>query len=212
MPKNQKNTREELLKEYRVKIKVANQRLRELEKLAKSDANYENVLEYAYRVAGRDIKELGIGNLEKVRYRVPKNTNKLKSAINRVDKFLSSPTSTKTGIKNTYEKNAKNFNAYYGTNFTWQELKTFMDVSNFDELKNSKSYNVLNKVIKSITKNNITSKQIQEANEKHKTIHGMDKVQSDWTKRLVNQGLNIDMLLSGTAEPEIDSDEPLPFD
>lgn len=198
----------ELLQEYRVLRDRANERLRALEKLS-SDPEYENVLGYAYRLAARDIKELGIGDADKVRYRTPTNTNKLESAIKRVQNFLDMPTSTKTGIKSTYKTSATNFNKGFGTNFTWQELKSFTDSVDWDKLKAEKSYNVLKKVIRGITQNKITSQDIAEAAAKHKILVGVDKVTSDWTKRLAEQGLDADMLLAGTAKPE---EIEIPFD
>lgn len=200
---------EELLREYRREMKVANERLRQLEKLAQNP-KYENVLQYAYRNASRDVKELGIGDLEKVRYRIPTNTNKLESALRRVKEFNAMPTSKKSTIDVVYKQSAVNFNRSFGTNFTWQEVKTFTDAVDWEKLKAERGSATLQKVIKSIMKNGVTPKDIEDANARHKTISGMDSVTSDWTKRLIDEGLDVSMLHSGTADfvPDYANESP----
>ena len=205
---------DELLKEYRREIKVANERLRQLEILSKQP-EFENVLKYAYRLAERDIKELGIGNLDKVRYRVPQkggviNTNKLESALRRVKQFNTGyKTTTKSDIINTYQKDATSLNNKLGTNFTWQEMKTYLDSMEWEKMKKDLGSDVVVKVIKSVTENNVTESDILEAIEHNKTIEGLDGVESDWTKRIYDKyNLNVDDLYSGTEETEDDSDNP----
>ena len=199
MAKKRTEKQQELLEDYRREMKIANRRLQRLEKLAE-DPDYENVLKYAYRLAERDVKELGIGDLEKVRYRIPENTNKLQSALRRVREFNKMPTSTKSGIKAVYQKDASNFNRSFGTNFTWSELKDFTSSVDWEGLKKDRGSTVLQKVIRSIMDNKIKPSDIAEAISKHKTIAGQDEVESDWTKRLVEDGLDVSMLYSGTGD------------
>ena len=206
--RNPTDKQTEILAEYkRVQTRV-NKRLENLEKLAKNPG-YENVLKYAYRIAERDVKELGIGDTTKVRYRIPYdrktgkyNTNKLKSALRRAKEFEAMITSTKAGIDTTYKNDAIYFNRAFGTNFTWEELRRFMKQSDWDELKANRPSDVIQKVIRTIMKKNITPDQIAAASKNHKTIKGMDAVTSDWTKRLVSEGLDVSMLSQGTADKD----------
>lgn len=208
---------QELYSQYKPLMRRANERLRELEKLA-TNPEYENVLGYAYRAAARDIKELGIGDSEKIRFRMPTNTNQMEAAIRRVERFLSMPTSTKTGIKETYAKDAKAFNKAFGTSFTWQELKRFLDASDWNRLKDEKGSKVLQSVIKSfssagidVKKNQSISDAIAEANAKHKDIAKVDEVQRDWAKRLQDSGLRFDMLQYDESVDDSDLWDENPF-
>lgn len=185
---------QELLKEYRVKRDRANQQLRELEKLAKKPG-YESILKFAYANAARDVKELGLGDLSKIRYRTPKNTNKLKSALNRVNKFLEeTKTSTKTGIDTTYTKYAITLNEKFGTDFSWQDMKKYLDSINWDELKKEYGSGRVISVIRSLKENKITAEDVKNSSEKYQAIADTSTVEGEITKILTEKGLNIDML------------------
>lgn len=208
---------QEIYDELKPKLKRANERLRALEKLAENP-EYESVLGYAYRTAARDIKELGVGNSEKVRFRIPKNTSQMEAVLRRVDKFLAMPTSTKSGIKETYAKDASAFNKAFGTSFTWQELKRFLDASDWNRLKDEKGSKVLQSVIKSFASANIDVKKhqsisdaIAEANSKHKDISKVDEVQRDWAKRLQDAGLRFDLLQYSNELDEFEDEDFNPF-
>ena len=208
MAKKRTVKQQELLVEYRKQIKIANRRLQRLEKLAEQP-EYENVLKYAYRNAERDIKELGIGDISKVRYRIPENTNKLESALRRVKHFNEDlKTTTKSDIDKVYRRDAVNFNKSFGTNFTWDEVKRFTDAVDWERLKKDRGSAVLQKVIKSIMENKVSPDEIQDAIDKHKTIKGQDEVESDWTKRLIEDGLDVSMLYEGTGDFEAADDNP----
>lgn len=211
MARSKTEKQEKLLNEYRVLRNRANTRLRALEKLAQNP-EYENVLKYAYRVAERDIKELGIGDVTKVRFKTPTNTNKLEAAIRRVEKFLDSPTSTKTNIDKVYSESAKNLNVKFGTNFTWQEMKIYLDSINWDEKKKEVGSDRLIAAIRTLKSNKITSEDIKAANEKYKIIADDDSVEADWTKTLIEQGLNPDMLFEGTGENPLEGLEDVFID
>ena len=49
--------------------------------------------------------------------------------------FLSSPTSTKSGIKQVYENRVKTLNERYGTDFSWQNLADFFHSGDFAALR-----------------------------------------------------------------------------
>jgi hypothetical protein len=220
--RNQKTPlQEQLLREYRKEMRRANDKLRALEKLA-DDPDYEGVLKFAYRVAQRDIKEFGLGDPDLVRYRIPYdpktgkyNTNKLKAMLKRVQAFNDMPTSSKASIKKLYMKDASNFNKAFGTNFTWQELRTFTKASDWDRLKLEYGSDVLvntirNYINKQKKKVNNAAEKVADASMKHKVITKETSVADDWMKRLEEQGLRVDLLHYGTGEftPAYDDESP----
>lgn len=121
-------------KEYKALQRKADLRLTNLEKLSRQ-TDYKAVKQYAYRVAEHDIKILG----GKARFKNVPITNKkdLRRAMQSVEDFLSSPTSTKTGIDRVYKKRAREINKYAGLTgddrLTWQDL-----INVFDFKENSK--------------------------------------------------------------------------
>ena len=206
-------------------MKKANRKLRDLEELAK-DPDYEGILKFAYRVAKRDVKELGLGDVELARYRIPYdpktgryNTNKLKAALKRVEAFNKMPTSSRMKIKKLYIQDTINFNKAFGTNFTWQELRTFTKKSKWDQLKKDKGSDVIQRAIQHYIKKRPLTKEekekmsnnVKEASENHKTIAKETSVEDDWMKRLEKAGLAVDMLYKGTGDFVEISDEESPF-
>lgn len=210
MPKYTERQKE-LLREYRTLRDRANERLRALEKLS-NNPDFENVLGYAYRLVQRDVKELGLGDVSKVRYRTPKNTNKLESALKRVKNFLDMDTSTKSGIVDVYMKNTEALNKKFGTNFTWQEMKNYLDSINWNEIKKEYGSGRVIAAIKSLRENNIKAEDIEKNSKKYKVITDSKSVESDWTKRIAQSGLNPDMLYQGTGEfVSATEDDEIPF-
>lgn len=203
-----------LREEYVKEMRKANQRLRELEKLAKNP-DYKNVLNYAYRVAERDVKTLNMmGESGKVRYKIPTNTNRLESALRRVKKFnYGMVTTTKRDIDKYYVKNTENFNKNFGTNFTWQELRHFTKASNWDTLKAEYGSSFLQTVIQSHQKEKGVhiADDVAKVNENVKTI-SEDAVVSEVSQILAKDGLRFDLLDSATGEYyQEDFEEENPF-
>lgn len=128
----------ELVKEYRKLAKRADQRLVRLEALSRQ-ANYENVLKYAYAVAAKNIKMYGKPK-DRPRFNTkpPVNSNTLQAKINDIKTFLQSTSSTKKGIVSTYEKRADTLNKNMGLEgeekFTWQELADFFHSKSYEKL------------------------------------------------------------------------------
>lgn len=202
--------REEYLKEMR----KANDRLRELEKLAQRP-EYENVLQYAYRVAERDIKTLNmIGKSGKIRYKIPKNTNRLESALRRVRHFNEDlVTVNKSRIDKFYIESTNNFNKNFGTNFTWEELRHFTKASNWNNLVKEYGSAFLQTVIQSHQKEKGVhiADEVSKLNENVKSVKS-DAVVSEVSQILAQDGLRFDLLDSATGEYyEEDFDEENPF-
>lgn len=120
---------------YKRLAKAADQRLVRIEELSGLRGKppvkgFENAYKYAYRAA--------IDSLDKgIRFNanIPKpGTFEWRERVNAMRKFLSSPTSTKTGIREVYEKRVQSINDKYGTKFDWQSLADFFEKGDFDKL------------------------------------------------------------------------------
>lgn len=111
---------------YRRLAKTADQRLVRLERASK-EKYYEPATDWAYASAMRDIHTWNGQTASRFNTAPPTNHEKLVAKINDIKKFLESPTSTKTGIKNVYIKKVNTFNERYGTDLTWDELAKYYD-------------------------------------------------------------------------------------
>lgn len=138
------------LEYYRRLAKAADQRLLRLEQLAgkvegvKGTPGYEKATMYAYDRAMRDLEIYGGGK----RFNTKPPLNKDGTIDNRLlhekmadmRAFLSSVTSTKSGITQVYEQRAKTFNEQFGTSYTWMDLADFYQSGDADKaLKNASS-------------------------------------------------------------------------
>ena len=101
---------------------VSDARLRELEKLAK-DPLFEGVENMAYKSAMRDIDVYGGKNRFKTK--PPEVNSLMNEKIAAMRHFLSSTSSTKTGLIGVYKKSADTINSNYGTSFSWQDLAIY---------------------------------------------------------------------------------------
>lgn len=118
------------LKQYNKLAKKADRRMRELERFSKYP-EFENILNYAYRVAKKDIEKwTPPGTQDKAprwQRNAPFNTNSLKAKIKDIERFLRMPTSTMTGTRNIYIKRTNKINKKYKTQFTWQQLANYFE-------------------------------------------------------------------------------------
>ena len=147
MSKQYNKPPEYLIKEYNKLAKKADRRMRELERFSRYK-EYEDIKEYAYKVAKHDIKKWTPPGLEDKAPRWQRNepldTRSLKAKIADIKKFLNMKTSTVTGVKKVYENRATALNKIAKENdkadepgFTWQELANFFDMGLFDKTKNT---------------------------------------------------------------------------
>ena len=186
--------RKQLEKEYKRLAKQADQRMVRLERYAK-ETKFRGVLEFAYKVAMRDIKTWGGSKATRFNIKPPENTNQLKAKIADIKKFLTADSSTlkatKTnkGILSIYEKRAKTINDKYGTNFSWRNLAKFFDSSINEKLDAQMSSDAKMEAIAVIQHNKeAVRKAIKESGEKHIDVDP-DKVDSV-VEFNVNQILN----------------------
>lgn len=120
----------ELLRAYQKAARKADDRMRALERLAQQD-EFRGVLDYAYAKAHRDalVWSAGHGSAGRFRSNTPKSNEDLRRKMMDINDFLSSPTSTKTGIVSMYKQRAETLSANYGngTKFTWRDLADIWD-------------------------------------------------------------------------------------
>lgn len=127
--------REVIEREYFRLAKVADQRLRALEKYEHLE-NFKVATKWAYATAQRDIKSWGGIN----RFGTGKNAIKdltdseIEMKIADINKFLHSNSSTKKGITKVFVDRTNTFNKKYGTNVTWQEFANFVRSDTFEKL------------------------------------------------------------------------------
>lgn len=185
---------DELLKEYKKLAKRADQRLVRLEK-ASREKGYESILKYGYANAKADAERWGSkGKLPRFNIAPPKNTNMLKAKIKDIERFLEYQTSTKSGIKQTYQKRVNKLNKEYGMNFTWQEFADFFESSLYEKMD---SLYYADQIFESIGRIQANKDKVLEALNKSKkgqTIHlsimdkngKADPVLEDTVNKLIN--------------------------
>lgn len=129
-------TKKELIAEFKILARRADDRLRALEKLSQREY-FKPAIEWSYKRAEKDIEALfGIRDRARFNRMLPKKMNKIQivSAINDVKRFLDAPTSTKRGIVEIYVKRVETINAKYGTNFTWSEYASYLESKKAEEM------------------------------------------------------------------------------
>lgn len=129
------------IKEYRKLAKRADQRLLRLERYS-NKPEYENIKQYAYARAMRDIKTWSGPQAKRFNTKPPSGYSDLMGKINDIKWFLQAATSsikpTKDnavydyvdgqkvlvggGVDLTYQKRAASLNERYGTNLSWENV------------------------------------------------------------------------------------------
>ena len=106
---------------YKQIAKAADQRLVNLERLAKKEG-YKEVTQWAYKDAMREIRGMFGEDAKRFNRRIPDNLNSVYKDINRVLGFLNAPTSSVTGITEIYNKRANTVSEHYNINVTWSNV------------------------------------------------------------------------------------------
>ena len=106
---------------YRQIAKTADQRLVNLENLAKEEG-YKNVLEWSYKDAMREIRGTYGSEVKRFNRKQPDDLRSVFKNIRRVLTFLEAPTSSKQGIDEIYGKRADTINTRYDTNIDWSTV------------------------------------------------------------------------------------------
>lgn len=148
---NRSGSKEQLLNDLNRLNKIANQRLRNLEKAT----DYKDILNYSYRTALKDIEDIRGKEAKRFQEKIPEGKltlSEIQSQINKVEKFLDAPTSTITGLKNVYIKRTVAYNKEFGTDFTWQELEAYINSATYQKLDAKFDYRLLSKTLNKIPK------------------------------------------------------------
>ena len=113
----------EAVKVYKTLAKTADQRMVRLEK-ASEEEGFHGITNYAYARAARDIEAWDGESAEHPRFNrnIPKSTQELLEKIEDIKTFLSSETSTKSGMIAINKRRAATINENNGTNLTWKDL------------------------------------------------------------------------------------------
>ena len=144
------------LQYYRRLAKTADQRLVRLEAL-KHDEHFKGAGKWAYARAMRDIEAYGGG--KRFNTKPPEARSLFNDKIADMLRFLKSPTSTKKGITEVYQKRADTLNEKYDMDIKWQDLANLSESGALDKMLGDYGSDTAFKSIGKITKNR---EQIQE--------------------------------------------------
>ena len=142
--------------------KVADERLRRLEKLSK-EQYFKGVENFAYAKAQ---KALSVWGGDKFNRKMPESVALRNEKIADMIHFIQSPTSTKSGIKEVYQNRVNTLKQRYGLDVSWQDLGKLMEAFRDDSAAGSPTQ------IKAIgIINNIQKDGVQATLEKNKNIN-----------------------------------------
>ena len=192
------NATKALQAEYKRLAKKADQRLVRLEKLA-TDPFYKNVDKFAYARAQKDIEHIFGSESNRFNKKI-ENYNSLVGAINDVNTFLKSPTSTKRGIVTTYKNKATAANKTFGTDFTWQDYANYYQSGTSDKLTSKMTYREALKKVGKMQQNKKLIKEITDEIQKVKGTNykvGASEINEAIYDRLENLKLTISSLSKG---------------
>lgn len=173
-----------LVKEYRKLAKRADQRLVRLERYA-LQPKYENIKQFAYRKAMRDIRSWSGDNANRFNTKPPAHLSKLQAKINDIKSFLQSasssikPTADNAiyndkgqlvggGIDLTYQKRADTVNSKYGTNVSWKNIGELFESTLYRKL--NKKYGSSKTAVRIIGQLQQNDKDIEKAIKNHKPV------------------------------------------
>lgn len=179
----------QLEREVKPMMMKANMQLLNLEQMAK-DPEYADIEKFAYRKAMQAIKE--IRGKEYKRFNMPKNTHQLEKTKRALETFLDSPTSSKQGILELYEKNAATLNEKMGSKWSWQKVGSFLQAAEFEDIKAEYDSDIAVTMIKLLYKHRRKTgkKKFIEMLEKHQfKDEGLDEVDSDTLAEFVKSNI-----------------------
>lgn len=152
---------------YRRLAKVADQRLVRLEAL-KHDKYFRGIDKYAYARAMRDIEKWGGKN--RFNTKPPEARSLFNEKISDILRFLQSPTSTKKGTIEVYQKRAESLNETFkkdGLNLGWKDMADMLKSGGFEKLKGDRGSDTAFKSIGAVARNvDQIKKVIEEARQK----------------------------------------------
>lgn len=145
-------TYEETVKVYRTLAKAADQRLVRLESY-EHDPNFKTATKWSYARAMRDIEQWSGEQAKRFNTAPPASKAMLEAKIEDIKTFLSSPTSTKKGIKDILQRRADTLNQEYGTNFKWNDVGTFFESELAEKMDTKYASETMLSIVASLQKN-----------------------------------------------------------
>lgn len=116
------------LKEFKKLAKRADERLRQIKDNYSKRKGFENMINWAYKKAMRDIKHWSGNDATTFNQGASKlSLNQLRAKKHDVEEFLNAPTSKISSTVDLYQRRADTINERYGTNFSWEELGTVFE-------------------------------------------------------------------------------------
>lgn len=180
-------TYDDLMKIYRQKAKMADQRLVRLERAAgkrsaikgeSAKAGMENILNYAYRKAMMDIRQWSGASAKRFNTAPPKGKDtradimKLRAKIQDIQDFLDMPTSSAYETEKIYARRAEGLSKTWGIDMTWQEIKQVTDSALFEKLESKMDRYIVLKVLGVIQDNkDSVEKRLKGIKDQGQTIH-----------------------------------------
>lgn len=122
-----------LTRYYRSIAATADARLRSLEKLAEQD-DFKVADKWAYSVAMRDIHKWSGEAAKRFNTKPPANLRDLQKKVTEIEEFLNAPTSSKTGIKEVYQKRSDTYRKDYGIDLHWSEVADFFESTSYKDM------------------------------------------------------------------------------
>lgn len=171
-----------LQKELASREKMANIRLKAIEKYAKTKkSNMDYISKFAYGLTKEYLSRAGLEYFDSS----TRNPQSLKIQLNTLNKFLSEKTSTVKGIRSLEKANRKQFNAM-GIHIKRNEEAKFFEFisSNFvQDIKSIGSERIFEQVLEAI-RSGKTIEDMEQAYEKYKTgeIEFIDTAWESWTE------------------------------
>ena len=142
----------ETIEHYYTRLaKVADQRLVRLEKLSEQKY-YTGIDQFAYAKA---MKALNVWGGKRFNTKMPESVALRNEKIADMIHFINSPTSTKGGIQNVYQKRVETLKKNYGLDITWQELGKVMEAFKDDSTAGSPTTIKAMGIISNIKKNGL---------------------------------------------------------
>ena len=130
----------ETQRQYAIRLfKTADQRLVRLQQYAK-EPGFEHVQSYAYAKAMKELQGFGQRRFNAKIADPDKQPKLFRAKLAVVKEFLTSPSSTKEGIKSIYGNKADKINATYGTKFTTGDMGDFFESGVLEKLVEKTSF------------------------------------------------------------------------
>lgn len=181
----------ELVKVYRTLAKSADQRLVRLESY-QHDKAFKTATQWAYKRAMHDIEQWSGAEAKRFNTAPPKSETDLISKIQDIKHFLESPTSTKQGIVNVYQKRAQTLNKTMKAkdknwkDLTWKDMAQYFDSALHEKLDEEYGSKTKIKIFASLKKNkNQILDDIKEKKEQHIKVD--DEVLQDTVEGVIDK-------------------------